>query len=326
MHLPNNFRLRLGYFLLGGFLGLVTFFTQVKPVEAFSFPSIPNIPSLLRLIPFPAIPGLKPLPTLQPLQPFQDPFAPTQSPTPIPIPSSTPPTNTPTLTPTPSETPTPTPTETPIPTETSTPTPTLTPIPTETPTPSPTETPEPTATETPTPTQTPTSTLTPTPTSELNNHLLINEVSPEGANSSDWVELFNPTSGPIDVSGWKITDNNSLDVLPLSITPIPAGGYAVIVANGSTVTVPGSAIRIELSSSTIGNGLAVGGDKVIIQDLSNATIDAVNWGNDTDTSVFPIPPTAPAPDESLVRLPNGTDTDTASDWFSSSSPSTGIAN
>lgn len=173
---------------------------------------------------------------------------------------------------------------------------------------------------TPTPSDTPTPTITPTPTSL---HLVINEVFSEGTSSNDWVELFNPTGSSVDVSGWKITDNNSSDTLPLSLTPIPASGYAVIVASGSTVTVPGSAIRIELSSP-IGSGLAVGGDKVIIQDLSSSTIDAVSWGS--DTSVFPIPPAAPAAGKSLARLPNGTDTDTVSDWFSSSSPTTGIAN
>lgn len=167
-------RLRIGYLLFGATLGLVTLFTQVKPVEAFSFtfPSIPSLPELIRLIPFPNIAPLRPLPTLKPLSPFQNPFAsPTPTLTPIPIATSTPspsPTLTPTLTPTavptptPSETPTPTLTLTPTPSET--PTPTLTPNPTETPTPTPTGTPTstPTATETPTPTPTSTPTLTPT--------------------------------------------------------------------------------------------------------------------------------------------------------------------
>lgn len=288
MHLPNNFRLRLGYFLLGGFLGLVTFFTQVKPVEAFAFPSVADIPSLIRLIPFPNILPLDPLPTIKPLKSFQNPFV----------------------------SPTPTPTEIP--------TPTLTPIPTETPTLTPTETPTPTPTLTPIPTETLTPTLTPTITSTPpeSSHLVINEVFPGGLSPTEWVELFNPTSDPIDVSGWNLFDNSTSDPLP-TVSPIPAGGYAVIVGNGSTVTVPVSAVKIELSSA-IGGGLAVSGDRMEMKDTANITVDALSWGS--DSTFFSSPPSAPVLGESLVRLPNGSDTDTASDWSSSSSPSTGIAN
>ena len=94
----------------------------------------------------------------------------------------------------------PTATSTPVPTATPTLTPTITPSPTMTPTP----TPEPTATATPTLTPTPPPTLTPTPTvnpkivllrttegvkTELEEQLLLREMSPTELTSSDRIDL-----------------------------------------------------------------------------------------------------------------------------------------
>ena len=163
----------------------------------------------------------------------------TPTPTESPTPTAT---ATLTLTPTPTASPTatatatstPTPTESPTPTET--PTATVTPSPTQTPT----ETPE--ATWTPTETHTPTATsteapgeatITPTASPEVGvsptpsltpgtpsptparPSVAINEVLPapkavdwdgDGkANAADeWIELFNATGRPVDLSGWRL--------------------------------------------------------------------------------------------------------------------------
>lgn len=155
-------RLRIGYFLFGAFLGMVSLFFQVKPVEAFNFtlPNVPSISDILQSIKIPQIPDPRILPINLPnlrLLPINIPIRPIKNPidsiilTPTATPSATP---TSTITPIPTNTPIPTPTFTPSPTPTvtNTPTPTLTPIPTETPTPTPSETPIPTFTLTPTPT------------------------------------------------------------------------------------------------------------------------------------------------------------------------------
>ncbi len=177
----------------------------------------------------------------------------------------------------------------------------------------------PSITTTVTETLTPTLTLTVTPTS---GKIIINEIQPNGDVDKDWIEIFNSGGSEIDVSGWTITDANTSDTLP-TVTPIPPGGYAVIVASGHTVVgIPSSAITIQLDNTSIGNGLAVAGDRVLL--LNNSTnMDQISYGS--NVSVFPSPPNAPTASHSIRRIPNGVDTDTAADW-SNGLPSIGVAN
>jgi hypothetical protein len=62
--------------------------------------------------------------------------------------------------------------------------------------------------------------------------VVINEVNSSGA---DFLELMNTGAAAVDVSGWKITDNDPthLYVLPAG-TSIPAGGLLLIEGDGST--------------------------------------------------------------------------------------------
>ncbi len=57
----------------------------------------------------------------------------------------------------------------------------------------------------------------------------VNEIRPGGDGSAGWVELFNPSTSDVDLSGWTLTGADVLQalVLPGSIT-IPAGGFRVI--------------------------------------------------------------------------------------------------
>jgi hypothetical protein len=124
---------------------------------------------------------------------------------------------TPTLTPTSTFTPTVTATWTLTATLTSTPTPTDTPTltVTYTATPTPTDTPTPTTTETATPTPTvtvtPTTTITPTPPPAV--PLLISEVCYDGTvpetEGDEFVEVFNPTGDVVDLSAYKIGDEET---------------------------------------------------------------------------------------------------------------------
>ncbi|MGE5603417.1 MAG: PA14 domain-containing protein, partial [Nitrososphaerales archaeon] len=164
-----------------------------------------------------------------------------------------------TATNTPTETPTATtaPTSTPTPTDTATPTETPTPAPTETWTPAPTETE--TATATPTATATATrsperggppaqqepSTSTPTPTATatfLPRSVRINEIMPNPQNvnwdgrgranaQDEWIELYNPTSRPVDISRWTVELPGRRSTATYRFgrnTVIPARGYLVL--------------------------------------------------------------------------------------------------
>lgn len=177
------------------------------------------------------------------------------------------------------------------------------------------------------PTATPTATLTPTPPEEVALHLVINEVSPLGDTEDEWVELHNPTSNPINLSGWLIEDGGGSDALPSVV--IPAGGYGVVITGNSTVDATSSgAVEVRLSGggspNSIGSGLNnTGGDEVEIKN-STVSIDAMNYGS--VTTFFSGGPGIPDPGTTVSRIPNGTDTDTGSDWQTNTVITIGVTN
>jgi len=176
-----------------------------------------------------------------------------------------------------------------------------------------------TGTEVPTGTQTPTPSTSEIPAVATTGAIVINEIS--SASTNEWVELYNPTGVPINVSGWVIQDNNSVDTLPVSPV-IPPGGFAVIVESGSLLSVPGSAITITLDNPTIGNGLRNDGDRITIQNAANSQVDSMSYGD--DTTIFTL--TAPSATQSQSRDSNGTDTNLAGDWHIDATPSIGVVN
>lgn len=202
------YKRRIGFFIVGCILGLLTLLTiQAQSVEAFFIP-LPPLPDLIRILPIrPPLPTLKPLPTLIPLRTLnQSGLTPTLTPTstisltitPTPTPSETPtltPTSTPTVTSTLTPTATATITSTPTPTVTLTVTPTVTPTVTLTPTLEPTNTPTSTPTETPTPTIT--LTATPSPTGELTPTLTPTETpTPTVTPTETLTPTLTPTETP----------------------------------------------------------------------------------------------------------------------------------
>lgn len=168
---------------------------------------------------------------------------------------------------------------------------------------------------------------TPTPT-PIGYGIVINEVFQSADNKDEWVELYNSTNAPIDVSGWKISDKNAYDngnddTFP-SVSPVPENGYAVITTSKGIAGIPLSAIIITLKNAKIGSGLDTTGDSVVLKNSATNIIDAMSYG--TDHTFFTSPPHAPAAGKTLSRFPNGLDTNTASDWISTSSASLGTSN
>lgn len=240
-------------------------------------------------------------------------------------------------------TPTATPTFSPEPTfsatATSTPTQSLTPTATATPT----ETATPTQTVTPSPS--PTATISPTPSdTPAPGKLLISEVmydakglEPDG----EWIELYNAGGTTIDLSDYKIGDEEtqggqeSMYQFPLGATLAP--GQVIIIANKATVfsnqygfspdyeivaddpTVP--ELSRYISWATGNWNLANDGDDVLVLDGSNQLVDALSWG----ISHWAFNPSAPDITEghTLARVPANVDTDTAADWIDQVTPDPG---
>ena len=123
--------------------------------------------------------------------------------------------------------------------------------------------------------------------------VVINEImyDPSDESRGEFVELYNPTSTPINVSGWKLSDDGS-DIDDLAgfgggSTTIPAGGYAVITDEDTNVSVPASAIHLTTGDSSICTpGLKNTGETIRLNDSSGNLVDQVNYTSP------PMPPCA----------------------------------
>ena len=113
----------------------------------------------------------------------------------------------------------------------------------------------------------------------ISSPIVINEIGYRGPSKEEFVELCNRGSVSIDLNGWKIQDNYEEDILePFSegeSTTISAGGYAVITitADETDVVVPEGVVHLSTGDKKIGNGLADGGDIVILKSPDGNTMD-----------------------------------------------------
>jgi hypothetical protein len=85
----------------------------------------------------------------------------------------------------------------------------------------------------------------------------------------DWIELYNTTGNPIDLSNWSLTDDGNPRKFVFSGTSIPANGYIVVWADAVTNTTPGIHTGI---------GLGRNGDSVFLYDASTNLVDAISFG------------------------------------------------
>jgi phosphatidylserine/phosphatidylglycerophosphate/cardiolipin synthase-like enzyme len=169
--------------------------------------------------------------------------------------------------------------------------------------------------------------------------LLINEVMyhpTENEGTNEWIELYNPTSEPIDVTGWTLTDEKETDQLQADTdhgdgtTVVPPGGYALITDKGTTVydvfTVAENAIRLSVDDSTLcGYGLNNDQEKILVKDLTGTPIDAIEWGADYD-EVPGIPAPLVAKGSSLARSQDTDMDDSSLDFIESTTPTPGSVN
>jgi hypothetical protein len=186
-----------------------------------------------------------------------------------------------------------------------------------------------------------------TATVGITSRPVINEVDYDqtGTDTNEFVEIYNPGAGPIDLSNLAVVfaTNGANEYLrvPLSGT-LDVGKYLVI--GSSTVTVPVGTTKIDFAaaSNNIQNSTPTG--VAIIDTTALKVIDAVSlngvatgmtfvnaqlvgftgktsflegtWKKVSDTTTG-----------SCARLPNGTDTDNlATDWAVSAAPTPGAAN
>lgn len=198
-------------------------------------------------------------------------------------------------------------------------------------------TPTPTVTRTPTRTATvaatATGTVTPTPTlpaagtpvAPPSGALRISEVMPNPSSSpesgGEWMELQNTGGETLHLQGYRLQDNSEFDDLPpIDIEP---GGYALIVGRlSSAPRLAAAPTVVQVADGTLGNGLANGGDRLLLRDSAGTIVDALSWGSDTSVNQ----PACPAAGDGRSLQRGGLNAGRTCTFVETTDPSPGVEN
>lgn len=116
------------------------------------------------------------------------------------------------------------------------------------------------------------------------NEIMVNPSGPNDGtnapNTSEWIEFYNATSSPIDISCWFFTDGDFAVTFP-SVTIVPAGGYFVVASAAGSGLTPN--LDWALCGCTSGPSTQVGiftngNEQVLLYNSSGVLVDAVIWG------------------------------------------------
>lgn len=147
---------------------------------------------------------------------------------------------------------------------------------------------------------------------EINEPIvIINEINYNSSgdfNSGDWVEIHNRQNDPVDLSGWKLKDNNPENeyVFPLG-TIIPSSGYLVICEDISSF-VSKFHYLIHFRGNT-GFGFNDEDEVIKLLDSNNKPVDSVHY-----TNKYPWPEIAEGKGYSLMLKMPDLNNDLAENW------------
>ena len=148
--------------------------------------------------------------------------------------------------------------------------------------------------------------------------VVINEIhyDPLEGSDAEFVELYNPGTEAVDMSGWTLSD--AIDITFRGGTVIPAGGHMVFVRENNVFrSINASGIYIGGDHS---GKLSNDGERVALLDATGGVVDEVTYGI---AAPWPLVGTGP----SLERIdPLGASNDAANWKLSVSGGSTGEAN
>lgn len=127
-----------------------------------------------------------------------------------------------------------------------------------------------------------------------------NTLDDENGDSSDWIEIYNPTALNVDLGGYYLTDDPLTPAawqLPAG-TNIAAGKYLIIFASGKDRSATGSELHTNFNLSSSGEDLrlyASDGTTLVSQLLYPAQISDIGYGIDDSDLIRFITPTPGAP-------------------------------
>jgi beta-lactamase superfamily II metal-dependent hydrolase len=143
---------------------------------------------------------------------------------------------------------------------------------------------------------------------QSNLHVVINEIAWSGSASNtndEWIELYNPTSSTVSLTGWKIVSDGGTRIYNLSGS-IPAGGYFLVERTQTVTSVTADLLVSNLILTNTGN-------KLDLQDATGKTVDLVNstggaWFAGDNTTAH----------HTMERVSASVSGDLASNWKSNS--------
>jgi len=169
-------------------------------------------------------------------------------------------------------------------------------------------------------------------------NVLINEVMYDPSisdNFYEWIEIYNPTNKSVNLSGWSLTDNSEKDYLIGNFENgngtliLPSLGYAIITDHGTKIYnnnfSSNNTVKLLVDDSSIGNGLGNSGDKLILKNEKNVTIDSVEWIKNF-TDVKGSPTFAIEENCTLSRMTSVDNNDSRIDFYKSITPTPGSKN
>lgn len=154
--------------------------------------------------------------------------------------------------------------------------------------------------------------------------VVINEIMPEGASNAEFIELYNPNSCAVSLSGWKLLYRSSGNGLgpPLYtfVTADSIGPHAFVVLATSNFA--------GVKDFTTLAGLGNSGGQVGLVDQNDTVIDGVGYDTGTaGTFTEKTPAALPGLGKSIARKSDGVDTDNnASDFAVANTPTPRAAN
>jgi len=159
----------------------------------------------------------------------------------------------------------------------------------------------------------------------------VNELSTgtAGAASDEFVELFNAGAVPADLSGFKLVYRAGTGTSDIGLATIPDG---TILAPGGFYLFGGSGYAgAKKADQSFSSSLAATAGGIGLRDAAGKLSDSIGYGTAAnafvETSPAPAPPATAPPGSSVIRRPDGKDTNAnAADFTVTGSPTPGAPN
>ncbi len=149
------------------------------------------------------------------------------------------------------------------------------------------------------------------------NHVVISEILFDAAGQDGgrvWVEIYNPTDYPVNLSGWDIKGGTRIIIIPDFVIGKKS---AMVIANASNFKAD-YGFMPDMDSFQGDFDFANSNDFIQLRDASNKIIDELSWGNNK-AGTYSWPLFAEA-GKSIARNPAGADSEQQSDFEPNATP------